>query len=1164
MNKYILHWQKIMRISFLIYTLLIIFSQLLLAGNSNGQALKRKINVSIATSTLPSAIRELEKAAQVDFAYDASTLKMDAIQVSATDFKDQELEAVLSKLLSETGIAYKEEVHGTVTLYKVQQPGRITGRVTDAQGEPLSGANVRIVEMNRSYSTDNVGHYTISVQPGAYTVEVSFISFVRQSRSGIMVEANANTTAHFVLEQEDTALDEVVVTALGIKREAKGLGYAVSTIGGSELTEARPNNWTDGLKGKVAGLNLTQTGSGPLNSTRINLRGDRSLDATKNEALIIVDGMPMVNSVGKASSGVTDAYGAGSGSDIPVDFGNGLSDINPDDIESITVLKGAAATALYGSRAANGALIITTKLGKKRDGIGITINSNTSINDVLRWPDRQYEYGQGNNNRNADGELYYSYGLSEDGANTGSTSSAFGPRFAGQMYYQYDPAIEGQSTERLPWVPYTDNVTGFWRTGLTLTNSVALDGATDNFAGRASITHTKNEWIMPNTGYESLVASLNTSSQLSDKLKLNAKISFTDKTSDNLPGTGYNNQSIAYFMIFQNPNVDLEAVYGPRWKQGLEQVSQIHPYSSYIENPYVIAHEMTNSLKSNNIDGNLQGVYTFSPKWELMIRSGLNIRQDRRESRRPWNTANYSMGMYKQQDVFFFESNSDALLSYRDKMGEQFSISTSLGGNLMSYQNKRNNTTADGLTLPGVYTLANAMDVLIVNNVIENKQIHSVYGFVNLSWQDKVFVDVTGRNDWSSALPAENRSYFYPSVSSSYILSDMINMPSAISFAKARLSWAMVGNDTDPYRLSKYYTQVDFPGSASAPTTLHNANLKPEISQSWEAGLNFGFFNSRLNADVNFYNNTTVNQVLAVPLDITTGYSSAYINAGKVRNKGVELMLSGQPVANRNFTWTSTVTWAKNDNRILELSEDLETDQQVIARTGGGVAQIIATVGGTTGDLWGYGLVRNEQGQVVFNANTGLAVRPSQVQKIGNVYADWRGGWHNEFSYKNWRLSALVDGQYGGLIYSQTHHKMTEQGKLAHTLLGRETMTVVGDGVVLNSDGSYSPNTTPVAINTWYADYYRRANLETNTFDASYLKLREVRLEYNLPGKWLDRTKFSAVSVALYGRDLFMISDFPIFDPETATLNGDTIMLGVEMGQMPTPRTWGLNLRLSL
>ncbi|MGK6351231.1 SusC/RagA family TonB-linked outer membrane protein [Parapedobacter sp. DT-150] len=1027
--------------------------------------------------------------------------------------------------------------------------------------QPLSGVSV-IVGGRSLAATDAAGGFRVTVAPNS---QLTFSLIGYDARTITVTNAQSNLVV--TLQSANTAIDEVVVTALGIEREAKGLGYAVSTIKGDDLTEAMPSSWSDGLKGKVAGLNLIQPGSGPLNTTRINLRGDRSLDAAGNEALIVVDGIPMINSSGRASSGVNDAYGAGTtvgDKDIPIDFGNGLGDINPDDIASITVLKGAAATALYGSRAGNGALIITTKKGTKRDGgIGITINSNTAVNDILRWPDIQYEYGQGNNNRNAAGDLYYSYQLSDDGPNTGSTSSAFGPKFDGQLYYQYDPAIEGQSTERLPWRPYENNIKGLYQTGMTLTNSVAFDGATDRFSARASFTHTKNDWILRNTGYERLVASLNTSAQLSDKLKVNAKFAYTNKGSDNLPGTGYNNQSISYFMIFQNPNVDL-AVYEPRWRQGQDQITQIHPYSSYIENPFIILYEMTNSLNSTNIDGNLQGIYTFNPKWELMVRSGLNLRQDRRESRRPFDTANFPRGYYKQQDVSFLESNTDALLTYKDELSEQFNITASLGGNIRSYEGKENNAVARGLNLAGVYKLTSALDVAVANNDLYGKQVQSVYGLVNLSWQDKIFLDVTSRNDWSSTLPSDSWSYFYPSVSSSYILSDIFQLPSAFSFAKARLSWAMVGNDTEPYRLQKYYEPSAFPGSANAPTTLHNATLKPEISTSWEGGVDFSLFNNRINADVNLYHNITINQVLRVPVDITTGYSYAFINGGKIRNKGIELLLSGKPVASKNFTWTATATWAKNDNKILELSEGIENEEQVIAQSGAGAVSIVARKGGTTGDLYGYGLVRNEQGQVVFDPASGLAVRPSDIQKIGNAYADWRGGFQNEFQYKNWRMSVLVDGQYGGIVYSQTHHKMTEQGKLAHTLHGRETMTVVGDGVVQNTDGSYSPNTKEVAIQTWYADYYRRANVETNSFDASYLKLREVRLEYTLPRSFTAKIGLPGASVALYGRDLAMISEFPLFDPETAALNGANIMPGVEMGQMPTPRTWGFNLRLTL
>ncbi|QNL49191.1 SusC/RagA family TonB-linked outer membrane protein [Olivibacter sp. SDN3] len=1037
-----------------------------------------------------------------------------------------------------------------------QESFEISGIVKDENGEPLPGVTIALngkattrTGINGEFSLKAPNNSTLSASMIGYQMYTTTITKA-ESQLAIMLSDDANE------------LNEVVVTALGIKRESKALGYAVSTVRGSDISEAMPNNWTDGLKGKVAGLNLTQAGSGPINSTRINLRGDRSLNPAKNEALIVVDGVPMIN--GRVSSGVDQAYGAGAtgeDKDVPVDFGNGLSDINPDDIESVTVLKGAAAAALYGSRAGNGALIITTKKGSRKNGLGITINSNNSINDVLRWPDYQYEYGQGNLNRNSAGDLYYSYGLSEDGANTGSTSSAFGPKFMGQSYFQYDPSVEGQSASRQPWRPYEDNIKDFWRTGYTLTNSVAVDGAGDRFSGRASITHTKNEWIMPNTGFERLVASFNSSLQLTDKLTINTKVSYTNKNSDNLPATGYNNQSIAYFMIFQNPNVDLKW-YEPRWQNGLDQIQQIHPFSSYIENPYVIAHDMTNSLDSYNMDGNLQAHYAFNDKWNLMLRSGLNMRQDRRTQRRPFSSANFPQGYYKEQDVYFYESNTDALLTYTEDLSSRIKMTASLGGNLLSSQIKESVGVARGLVIPGIYKLSNAANQALAEFDLSRRNLNSVYALTNFSFDEKVYVDVTARNDWASSLPRHNHSFFYPSISSSYILSDIFQLPRQISFAKARLSWAQVGNDTDPYQTAKYYATSAFPGSSQAPSVLFNADLKPEISTSWEAGLNFALFNNRITSDVNFYTNRTVNQVLLVPLDVTTGYSQAFINGGTVRNQGIELMFTGTPLASQNFTWNSTITWAKNVNKILELSDDIGGDQQIIAQSG--TASVIAKVGGTTGDIYGFGLVRNEDGEVVFDAQTGLALRPNDIQKIGTAYPDWRGGFLNEFNYKNFRMSVLLDGQYGGIVYSQSFHKMSEQGKLTHTLAGRETGQLVGEGVVQNADGSYSPNTTPVNINTWYGDYYRRANIETNSFDASYIKLREVRIEYTFPQSLVSRWRLNGASVAIFGRDLAMISKFPVFDPETAALNGAVVMPGVEMGQLPTPRTWGLNLRLQL
>ncbi|MCP2044421.1 SusC/RagA family TonB-linked outer membrane protein [Pontibacter sp. HSC-36F09] len=1037
----------------------------------------------------------------------------------------------------------------------VAQSLSIQGKVTDEQGSGLPGASVAVKGTTNGTITDGNGNYKLSVRNQDDVLVVSFIGYLAQE-----LPVGSKDFINIQLQPNQNQLNEVVVTALGIEREEKALGYATQTVSGESLTNARSNNFASALSGKVAGLSLVSPGSGPVNSTRISLRGDNSLDPNGNNALIILDGVPL-NS-GMTSSGVDNAYGAGSGNDIPVDFGNGIADINPDDIESITVLKGPSAAALYGSRAANGVLIITTKSGTNRKkGLGVTVNSNFSFNDVLQWPDYQYEYGQGTHELDKNGKPVYSYHVSEDSKNTGSTSSAYGPKFDGQYFYQYDPTLEGQSAERQLWRPYKDNIKGFFRTGSTITNSVAVDGGNDRGSARASLTHSKNEWIMPNTGFERMTAALSLNYNVSDKLKLNSKINFTHKKSDNLPGTGYSNQSIAYFMIFQNPNVDL-AWYEPRWKAGKEQLEQIHPFSSYIDNPYVIAYEMTNAMNNYSTVGNLSATYEFSPKFDLLVRSALTTRQEDRAQRRPFDTANFPLGYYKEQNIFDYEINNDFLVTYKDKIGSDIDIRTSFGGNARREKYRLTNGVIDGLVIPAVYKLSNGLSNPMMTTNHSNKHVNSLYGLATFSYQDKVFVDVTGRNDWSSTLPVQNNSFFYPSISSSFILSDILTLPRQVSYAKLRLSAAKVGNDTSPYRTRKYYGQSDFAASGSVPTTLHNKDFKPELTTSYEAGLEYRLFQGRLGMDITLYQSFTENQILEIPLDPTTGYSRAVMNAGKVRNQGVELMVNATPIERSGFRWNTSVVWSKNDNKVMELAEDLGTDQQVLHM--GGQASIIAKVGGSTGDIYGFGFVRSPDGQIVYD-KAGLPAYPAETQYIGNAYADWKAGFNNEFTYKNFRFNVLLDGQYGGIIYSQTHHKMAEQGKLKSTLMGREDGFIIGDGVVDNGDGTFSPNTVKVKPQAYYTRYYRRANLESNSFDASFLKLREVRMEYNLPKTLLAKTRFiNGASVALYGRDLAMISKFPIFDPETAALNGGTIMPGVEMGQMPSTRTFGMNVTLQL
>ena len=1032
----------------------------------------------------------------------------------------------------------------------------LSGTVKDVQGSPMPGVAVLIKGTTLGVVTQNDGTYSLSMgQADKDAVLVfSFLGFKTQE-----LKWNGKTVIDVTLEEERQELEGVVVTALGIKREEKGLGYSTQTVTEKMMSDATPTNWASALVGKVAGANILSTSSGPISSARITLRGDASLNIDGNNALIVLDEVPLNSQMTGDGS---NSYGAGGGGDVPVDYGNGIADINPDDIASIQVLKGATAAALYGSRAANGVMLVTTKSGvnKKKKYLGVTFNSNSSFDRVLHWPEFQEEYGQGDLKTNASGKLYYSYGDSEDGAASGNVALSFGPKLDGSLYYQYDPETQQMGTVRTPWVK-RNHRKAFWQTGYTLVNSIAIDGSSEKSAVRLSLTYTKNEWIMPNTGFNRIAVSGSFQNQVTDKLRVSAKVNYVKRQSDNLPATGYNNSSIPYFMILTNPSVDVRW-YQQRWVKGKEGREILRPFSPWLDNPYVIAYECLNPMEKHGVVATGSIIYEFSPKWELMIRSGIDLSFDTREMIRPYGLKNFPKGYYQQQDVFSYENNTDVLLTYRNQLSNSFNLSVSVGANRMDNKYKMQQAYVKDLITPGVYKLSNGVAAPITTFTERNKRVNSVYGTATLSYANKIFLDVTGRNDWSSTLPSGNNSFFYPSVSTSFILSDLLRLPEQISFAKLRASWAQVGNDTAPYKTAKYYNTSAFPGSASVSSTLYNARFKPEISNSIEVGLDWRMFKQRFGLDLAFYNNITRNQILDVPMDQTTGYTKATMNSGKVRNRGIELQLDGTPVKTKNFTWNSTFTWAKNYNKVLSLAAGL-TDGQTIAYTGGTNCALIAKVGGSIGDIYGYKLKRAPDGQVVWK--DGITARTTEFEYVGNAYPAWKAGFSNEFSYKNFRVSILFDGQWGGIVYSQTHHKMTEHGTLKHTLKYRENpnFEVVGEGVMLDERGQYVPNNVPISVSKYYADYWRRANVETNSFDASFRKLREARIEYTIPSAGLNKIGIERLTLALYGRNLAMwTKDFPVYDPEVATLNNGTTVPGSEMGQLPSTRTMGFNLTL--
>lgn len=1033
-----------------------------------------------------------------------------------------------------------------------KEDGPIKGQIVDQNG--LGVADVEIVIKGTSIKTFTDGDGYFEFLPFPLKNPILVVNYSRHKSLEVVPKDFNNVK--ITLQEETNQLNEVVVTALGIKREQKKLGFAQQNINAEDLATAEANNWSSGLKGKVSGLNIISGGNGPINSQQIILRGANSLDPSKNYALIVIDGVPMNTEM--TSSGNDTAY---MGDDSPIDFGNAISDINQADIESVTVLKGPSAAALYGNKAANGALIITTKSGKKGKKLGLEYKSTVAIDVINNWPDFQYEYGQGaGKSFDKNGNPYYSYQKSADGPNTSSTSSAFGPKFDGQMFYQYDPNTEKQGSERTLWRPYKDNRKGFWQTGFTFSNAVTLSGGSDKGSIRASLGHQKNSWIMPNTGYENYTASINGTYEVSDRIKVSSVLNYTRKTSDNLPGTGYNNGSIAYFMIFQNPNVDLNW-YKPIWQKGYDGVKMLRPFSSYMDNPYSIAYEAVNPMTSNQIVGNVKVDFKLTDKLSLMLRPAINTYSQLREQKRPFDMNRTRNGYYKRQDVTKTETNLDFLLTYNDKWGD-ISFTANVGGNRKNYEYRNLTAWVDGLASPGVYKLANGLTSPFARTYDSNLKENSLYGMASFGWKDMIFVDITSRNDWNSSVALNYSSFFYPSVSSSFILSDLFKIKGPVNYLKYRLSFAKVGNGGTPGKTNRYYSQSDFSGSATLPSTLYNPNLKPESTESWETGIEALLFKKRLSLDLTVYQQNTKNQIFDLPNDISTGYSYRVVNGGEVENRGIEIGASYSPIKRKGFEWKLSGTFTKNENKVKSLVDGIEDDQMIIG-TAGTVYQI-SKVGGSLTALYGEKFQRNEEGKIIYDAKSGVPIKTGKLEYVGDANPKWRAGFTSMIKYNSFRFSFTLDGQYGGMIYSQTYHKMMEQGKLADSLPGREDGYIIGDGVVKNADGSYSPNTTKVDVATYYGEYNRRANVEANSFKASYIKLRDVSFTFDFPKKILNKTGLEALSLTAYGRDLFIISDFPMYDPETAALNGNTYVPGVEMGQMPSTATYGLSLKASL
>ena len=1059
----------------------------------------------------------------------------------------------------------------------------ITGTITSAKDQrPLEGISITVKGTNRGVSTDANGNFSISARSG----DVLVLSGVGVTTSEIKVNASVINAE---LSETSEALGEVVVTALGVRREIKRLGYAVQEVKGSELDKARETNFVSGLAGKVAGVQVMTSPSGVGGSARITIRGDKSLDINKNQPLFVIDGVPITN----------ELTGSSGRSFQEIDYGNGASMINPDDIETMTVLKGANASALYGSRAANGVIVITTKSGKGTKGIGVSVNTGVTIEDPLVLPEFQKVYGQGNNGA-------FSFIDGKNGGVNDGVDESWGPRMDGTLIAQHnspttngyrggdinliddgilgspaDLAARGDVTPT-PFVPGMD-LKKFYETGVTTNTNVAITGANDKGDFRLSYTLLDQKGIIPNTDIGRNTFSFNSGYNFTPKFSARITANYISTQSDNRPNLTYGTESIIYLLhCWMGQHVDLESL-KDYWINGMEDRQQFNFNYNYHDNPYFNLFANTNSQKADRLFGNITLRYQLADWLNVQLRGGTDFNSELRDRRRAFSTQRFPFGSYREERVRNSETNFDFLVSANKEISDKFSIGANVGGNRQISKFNNYEVTAPQLLIPGIYSLNNTR-VALVNSVYDgDKQINSLYGDIHLAYNNYLFLDVTARNDWSSALTlpkgpdtlgTTDNSYFYPSASLSAVISDMVTLPNWVSFAKVRTSLAQVGNDTDPFRFSSSYGRSDpwgnFPVYTSNSSLL-NYNLKPEISTSWEIGLDWRFFNSRLGIDFSYYDINTRNQILpSVPVSITSGMNDRVVNAGKIRNYGYEVMLTGTPINKRNFKWDVIINWSSNRSKVIEFEGDI-TNYQMAERHG---IYINATVGNRMGDMYSIGFQKVEDpaspyfGQQVFNEE-GRFVGTPNIIKVGNYNPDWLAGIRNTFTYKNFNFSFLFDTRQGGEIFSETFVVGLEAGQLIETLEGRADgydlskpgNGVIGKGVIQNPDGSYRVNDVQLTAREYHQSRTGNRDIPQGAvFDASFVKLRELRLGYTVSPKLLSRIKVSALNISLVARNLAVWSDVPHIDPETSSLAGGTIIPGVESVGMPTTRSIGFNL----
>ena len=1035
------------------------------------------------------------------------------------------------------------------SLSLMAQQRTITGTVTDgSSGDPLIGANVIIKGTTTGTVTNFNGKYEIAASPG----DVLMLTYVGYADQEFAV---GNQSVMDMRLSSGEILDEMVVTALGISREKKALGYAVQEVDGESLNKHNESNIVNSLSGKIAGVQVQGTGN-LGGSSRIVLRGAGSISGN-NQPLFVVDGIPIDNSNYATFS---QAYGSRDDNYGNADYGNAAQDINPNDIESVSVLKGANAAALYGSRAANGVILITTKKGKAGESLKVDVNLGVTWDKAFDFIELQNEYGGGQ---------VQEFTIGADGIpqQNITTDESWGPRLDGQMVRQWDGV--GGGGEVRPWVAHPSNYEDFFETGLTTNANVSISGASNNTTYRFSYTRFDQEGIVPNSELERNLLGINLGTKWK-KFDLSVSGNYMQAHAQGRPSTGGSSDNLTYNMvIWSQRQLDLELLRdykNPDGSQKTWRTSGFDRTNVRANNPFWLAFEDVQDDNKDRFYGNVTLKYNFTNKLSLQGRIGQDWYEDHRRDRRAVGTR-YTP-YFITDDITYREVNSDLLLNYHTDLATDLTFNISAGAAIM----KRNTTrlhqaTQGGLTLADVYSIKNSVDRPFIAYQPTQKEIQSVYGMASFGYKNTFYLDLTGRNDWSSTLPADNRSYFYPSATASIVFSELIGKNDILSFGKLRLGWAQVGNDTDPYRINFTYDQGQAVGgnpTFTVPSSLPNPDLKPEQTTSLEVGFDMRFLQNRLGVDFTYYNATTKDQIFNIQTTPTTGFSSRGINAGEVRNSGVELALDLDVVRSKDFNWNVGFNWAKNTNELISLTDDIDN---ILVTTfySSGPARVFLEhkVGQPMFSVYSTKIARDAQGRALIqddsDSNPGAYVSADTAAFFGSILPNWTAGITNSISYKGFNLGFLIDMQDGGVYYGRGYQTALYAGTLLETVANNQRE----DGIVLegvHADGT--PNTINLDAQT-YNRLKRRTPGDHTTFDASFVKLREISLGYNLPASFVDKTPFSRLGITIVGRNIaFLHRNTPKgYDPESVG-NASGNIQGREYGALPTARSIGVNLNI--